>query len=521
MLPHASMRLAATAVIPFLAACARAAGPPAPAPQAVPCPRPAAPAFVSTSAAAAPDARPPAAASAFDPVPWLEDLRALEEAMSSHYANLDYALRFRRMDLAALRKKTEARLRAARDDEEAKRAFRYFLNAFGDGHLSIDWSPTRAASPGGADTRPLCARLGYEAHDAGGVDWTQVAGFAHIDDADAADFPGGILALPGGVKLGVLRIALFTGEWHPALCEVARTAVGLADNAPCDDACGSRLGLEVDNRLTKALERRTAAIARAGAQALLVDITGNGGGNDWVQPAVRVLSPVHIEAGVIGAVRHVHWTKDLRERLRSLATCTLPPGDPHKPVVAAAVEKLRAELAEVGTPCDKSALWDEGRPEPTCTQLVRIEPALRYAKPGELRGIDCAEDLYGPGRYDYHEGASSLPLAVLVDGRTASAAEDFAEKLQDQHAALIIGSTTEGAGCGYTNGSIGTVLPRSGARVRIPDCARIRADGTNAVAGVTPDVVLPLLDRDSPYQRAMKVGVGLAGAWPAIAHRRP
>jgi hypothetical protein len=76
-----------------------------------------------------------------------------------------------------------------------------------------------------------------------------------------------------------------------------------------------------------------------------------------------------------------------------------------------------------------------------------------------------------------------------------------------------------GAGCGFTNGGIPTVLPRSGAHVRIPDCARLRADGTNAVAGVTPDVGLPLLDRDSPFQRATKVVAGLDAAWTKLVAR--
>jgi hypothetical protein len=39
------------------------------------------------------------------------------------------------------------------------------------------------------------------------------------------------------------------------------------------------------------------------------------------------------------------------------------------------------------------------------------------------------------------------------------------------------------------------------------------------VAGVTPDVVLPLLDRDSPYQRAGKVVRGLSGAWGKVVGR--
>lgn len=501
------------ALVSLAAACAGTHVAPAP-----PCPRQRAAPIVAR-ASPSEDAGARASPAPFEPSPWLEDLHALIEAMSSHYANLDYAVRDRGMDLAALRARTEARLRAAKSEDEAKRAFRGFLNAFGDAHLAIDWSP---AKPSGEGERrgPLCARLGYAARDSGGVQWSDPGiSFTRVDDADAADFPGGVVTLPGGGKLGVLRIALFMETAHPALCEAARAAQGLADDAACDERCEERLELEVANRLTAALERRLAAIARAGAQALAIDITGNGGGSNWVEPAVRVVTPAHLRVGTIGAVRHQHWVKDLQDHLRSLETCADSAGPARKPILDAAARTLRAEIAEVGTPCDQRALWEEGRPKPTCTQLVRIAPVLAYAKPGELRGVDCAGDLFGPSRYEYHEGASTLPLVVLVDGNTASAAEDFVEVLQDQRAALVVGSTTLGAGCGFTNGGIPTVLPRSGARVKLPDCARLRADGTNAVAGVTPDVVLPLLDRDSPHQRAQKTIAGLAAAWPRIVAR--
>ena len=48
-------------------------------------------------------------------------------------------------------------------------------------------------------------------------------------------------------------------------------------------------------------------------------------------------------------------------------------------------------------------------------------------------------------------------------------------------------------------------LKNSGATVKMPDCARFRADGSNEVAGVTPDVLVPWADRDTPYQRVKKL----------------
>lgn len=50
-----------------------------------------------------------------------------------------------------------------------------------------------------------------------------------------------------------------------------------------------------------------------------------------------------------------------------------------------------------------------------------------------------------------------------------------------------------------------TVLKNSGAGVKIPDCLQLRADGTNEVAGITPDVLIPWRPNDSRYQRVKRV----------------
>jgi hypothetical protein len=39
----------------------------------------------------------------------------------------------------------------------------------------------------------------------------------------------------------------------------------------------------------------------------------------------------------------------------------------------------------------------------------------------------------------------------------------------------------------------------------MPDCVRLRADGSNEVNGVRPDVLVLWARRDSPYQRAEKL----------------
>ena len=72
-----------------------------------------------------------------------------------------------------------------------------------------------------------------------------------------------------------------------------------------------------------------------------------------------------------------------------------------------------------------------------------------------------------------------------------------------------IGELTGGAGCGFTNTGIPTSLSNTGAVVRMPDCVRLRADGSNEVAGITPDVLVPWAPRDSPFQRASKLAHAL------------
>src|SRR3954466_7557387 len=148
-----------------------------------------------------------AAVNTFSPDPWLEDFHQVLAAMSSQYANLDSAIHDRRMDLPDLRRKTEEAIRSAKSDEEAERAIVTFLNAFGDGHVSLEHVAPPSTEP--AAPQPLCARLGYKPIDLSGIDFAKLPGFHAVDDADAKEFPGGILELSGKRRAGIVRIRLF------------------------------------------------------------------------------------------------------------------------------------------------------------------------------------------------------------------------------------------------------------------------------------------------------------------------
>jgi C-terminal processing protease CtpA/Prc len=115
-------------------------------------------------------------------------------------------------------------------------------------------------------------------------------------------------------------------------------------------------------------------------------------------------------------------------------------------------------------------------------------------------------------KHPYREGIWRGPLLVLVDGETWSAAEEFAAVLQDNHAATIIGEPTGGAGCGHTDGSEPVILTNSGGSLSLPDCARLRADGSNEVRGIIPDIALPWGRHDGPQRRAATLFEALPSA---------
>jgi C-terminal processing protease CtpA/Prc len=103
-------------------------------------------------------------------------------------------------------------------------------------------------------------------------------------------------------------------------------------------------------------------------------------------------------------------------------------------------------------------------------------------------------------------------VVVLTDQDTASAAEQFAAILQDNRAALVLGARTAGAGCGHTWGGTPTRLTNSGATLRLPDCARFRADGSNEVRGILPDAAIPWRANDGRALRARMLQAALPEA---------
>lgn len=449
---------------------------------------------------------------AFDAAPWLKDFEQLRAEIAASYANLDSAIHDRKLDLPALRKMTEERIRNAKSDSEARDAIDWFLRQFGDGHVSMNWPSASAAPSSPAQKASICAS--YARGDMGGIDFSKLPEYTALAGDEAVHFPGGLLRLSDKQIAGVLRIHLFMETAHPELCPAAMKTLGLTEDSECDPYCHFRIGLAAGDLLTAALERRIEALRKAGATALIVDITGNGGGSNWVEPAARVLTPIRLRTPKLSFVKHDHWRSILRTRLKDVEA-DLESGKGPKALLEATAADLRKAIAKADEACDRSGVWNGQKPECSAIveDLLHFTGSQAYLEPGTLANeMGSRYAVFMGSQYRYTEGANKLPLYVMVDGGTASSSEYFAAMLKDNGAATIVGAPTLGAGCGFTDGGYKPKLANSGGVVNLPDCIRERADGTNEALSVYPDVFVPWRTRDSRHQRAVRAFTALRGA---------
>jgi C-terminal processing protease CtpA/Prc len=232
----------------------------------------------------------------------------------------------------------------------------------------------------------------------------------------------------GWNRVGVIRISLFSPHRAKAQCIKAWAERRAKASGQCNEACEDSVYYRTGKLLAEDLRKSVIALEREGISSILIDLGGNGGGSEWVSLAVRA--------------------------------------------VTGSALKLPATLITKAD-ADRRCRWEEaivGR----CSNLTPVDP--------DPETLAAFKENRAP--------RPARPLFVLVDARTASASEYFAAVLQDNNAARIIGMRTMGAGCGYVDGGGEFVLPHTNLRVRVPNCVRLRKDGSTERAGIRPDVEL-------------------------------
>ena len=460
-------------------------------------------AFAAAVAAAA-----PALAAPFDASRWLADLEQTRQAFQEKYANLDWLQTEREVDVDKLFDDLGKRLKRARSEAQAMSVFNRLVSKVGDGHVDIRWPEPKApasTSTAAAAAPDLCKTIGYDQRQNTPGTAYGLAGYAELP-SDGNPFEAGTVAV-GDRKLGVLRIGVFQPQGFPDLCRDAVQALKIPAGKPCDDECQNKIVTFAYRRLTEALEQRVRQLEAAGATTLLVDITDNGGGSEWAEAAARIFSPKQLVSERRGFVRGEHWAKqwrDLSAQLREFAKGA--PRTDEQRLLAWAAESDSA-LKEAQTPCPATSTG--------CSRLATAGYStglVGSAPASALQDKEWGVLVFSPSQFPYHDGVWAGPLIVLTDQETWSAAEEFAAVLQDNRAAVVLGARTGGAGCGHTWGGTPTKLENSGAVLELPDCVRFRADRSNEVRGILPDVPVALRANDGLRLRARLIAEKLPAA---------
>ena len=449
----------------------------------------------------------PALAASFDRAAWIADFEQLKAAITRRSPNLEWAAE-RGLDLAAVERRARERLAEATDDAAARSALDRFVRNFGDGHMELSWPavaslPVIAAPVIAAPDVATCTTLGYRDDADDGAIATTMPGYRPVGLAGGDTRAG--TADVGERSVAVLRIPLFAPS--AAICARVLIERGVAPDATCDVACADAVSRRADALFLDEIAGRPRLLARTPARVLILDVAGNGGGNDTAIAIARMIAGADVPTPRMVFARTPERLQDLVEDEAELRRGLAAASPARRAVLAAMIETHAAARMQAARPCDLSPLWRNARTG--CSNLVTGGFHAGGLAPLEVaRGVPSGiwdEMISSTARFSYQPGLWSRPLVVLVDANSASATELLAAMLQDARGAVIVGAPTFGAGCGWTLPRQDIVLARSGGLLSMPDCARLRRDGRNEIDGIEPDVLVGFRRYDSPGQRRQRL----------------
>jgi hypothetical protein len=216
----------------------------------------------------------------YDPGAWRADFMQLKRELALRYANLDWIVQHRRLNLADLEQRTSKEIDDANSRVQATLALRRFVHAFKDPHLKLVWRKD-AAPTGAASVRPKnpppgptsCSEADYTVGDA-----STVAPF-HLWKAWVQLGTSPFYFGQSG-EIGVIRIAAFGEDRYLPVC-----------NAVFQMGQSSReLRLSVRAQLQQELKSAIGVLRMRGVKKLVIDVTGNGGGTEWATEVATLMT---------------------------------------------------------------------------------------------------------------------------------------------------------------------------------------------------------------------------------------
>lgn len=434
---------------------------------------------------------------AFDRDAWIADYEQLRTAVEHSYANLKWSRTSKQVDLVALNEQALRELAAATSSSAARRALANFIDGFEDNHFHIESGPPkpvaavmrlfeRETSPqldltmSGAQA---CKALGFT-----NASHSLAIEGPHVEPDNERTFAAGIITTAKGRQYGVIRIPLFQQREYATACASAWEMFRNVKGGECDEECQYRFGIAVKRAVAQALADDARALARRAPDGIVIDLTGNGGGTEWAEFAAAALTSKTLQPPAVAMIRGPHWQQTLRHDIALFERdLQQPQTAARQTLLRSSRERALAMIDSTNATCDLSAIWTDRHAEPACWNVTLFQPYMDSEDLALTRVLESSLVLLPSSAIQRATRPYDGPLFIMTDPHTASASEQFAATLVDNGVAKTIGEKTMGIGCGFTNGGNPVKLQNSGLTIWMPDCARLRRDGSNEFEGITPD----------------------------------
>ncbi|MCL6272514.1 S41 family peptidase [Muricauda sp. 2012CJ35-5] len=447
---------------------------------------------------------------------WLQDFELLKQEMTSGYANLKYAKEKEGLDLIQLSDTTRINLKKAESQKKAQEIIRKFLSVFKDGHLNATLIKEESINGSEAEQLPnsnemdslALTKMNYQNVDIQKtIKFDSIDGF-HSLSTDTNPFESSIIK-NGGHSIGVIRIEIFLTRWYLQTANMEWKSFKKTFDGDCDEDCQWTFYQKVEDKLLEHLTDRIDELKNMGMEALIINVSNNGGGTEWCNAVANLLTSKHLKHLDASFVRHKHWTGILEDYL-SLVQNDLK-NTQLKPDLISKLEKLESLLSELIEKtkeyCDPSHVWSNQNLN--CLELIQNpffgELPFGIGQHEQLEELESKSLLEIERFLPFKKGVYDGPLYIVQDKYSGSATEEFSSLLQANDAAIIVGEVSYGAGCGYNHGGFKLNLPHIGLTIRMPDCARFRKDGMNEIHGIEPDIKINWNKKNSHEKGAMVI----------------
>lgn len=225
---------------------------------------------------------PPPTLPTFNRAAWQSDYKRLKIALAQHYANLDWQVERRGLNLASADRFITAMLERAENDTAATLAMVKLIEAFRDPHLELSAGP----APDGANLVPVAGDVGGPAvlpqscEESGYISASSTTRLPYAAapawrEVSRAPFQAGLIG-----TIGIIRIPEFAEDRYLDACQAVNKP-GLA---------GRALQLATRAELNRQLISLVAKLKARGMTRLAIDVSRNGGGSEWSGEAAALFA---------------------------------------------------------------------------------------------------------------------------------------------------------------------------------------------------------------------------------------